>query len=182
MDNAVPSSQQRPTQQPAAQPTPPQVSLDDKPIMAQPQVGTPNKEFAPLVSGSPSEQGAQPEDADGERVARQETLIGTKVAPQKEVELPKELQEAGVEQGVDIEEEIPIVVQKAGMRNTDADSAVPAASQITIKLPINYAHATQLDKRSKIKESIKWLARAIKRQWERMSFFEKHKGDKLEEV
>jgi hypothetical protein len=90
------------------------------------------------------------------------------VSPVKEVPISQELKEAGVEQGADTEQEIPTVVQRAGMRVTSTDSAIPVAHLPTVKLPINYAHAKQLDKRSKIKESIKWLARVIMRQWEKM--------------
>lgn len=137
-------------------------------------------------SAAPSEQGGQVEDPDDDedeiKVARQEVMHGTKVSPVKEVPVSQELKEFGVEQGADTEEEIPVIVQHAGVRASSTDASIPVSATGSIKLPISYAHAAQLDKRSKIKESIKWLARFIKRQWERVQFFEKHKGEKLEEI
>src|SRR4051812_28028588 len=187
MDNTVPSSQQRPTQQPVAQPVIPQASSDagtDKPEDNKEQPGnySPNKEFAPTASMSPGEQGGQPEADDDEdeiKVARQEVVTGMKVAPVQEVPMSQELKELGIEQGTDTEKDVPVIVQRAGVRVTSTDSAVPMSVTPSVKLPISYAHAVQLDKRSKIKESIKWLARFIKRQWERVRVTEKEQPTTL---
>ncbi len=183
MDN----TQQRPIQQPTQHVALPVTDMPSEDIVKkpeeQPQISGPNKELGPM-SASPSESGGQSEsdDEDEIKVARQEVMLGQKVTPAKEVPISKELQEAGVEQGSDTEQEIPVVVQRAGMRATSADSAIPVSATASIKLPISYAHAKELDKHAKIKESIKWLARFIKRQWERVQFVEKHKEQKLEEL
>jgi hypothetical protein len=196
MDNTLPSSQQRPTQPPSAQqavPAPTQSAAatvsDAKPEEKKADTanyGAPNKEFGPVSSGGvPSESGGQVEDPDDEdeiKVARQEIIHGTKVSPVKEVPVSQELKEFGIEQGADIEQEVPVIVQHAGVRATSTDSAIPFSAVTTVKLPITYEHAVQLDKGSKIKESIKWLARFIKRQWERVRFLEKHSGEKTEEL
>lgn len=175
MDNTVPTAGQRPVQQPAAQPTEPQVSASsdvpklDLDIKNQ-QISSPNKEFGPMrTSSSPSEQGGQVNDDEEEvKVSGQEVMHGTKVSPGKEVPVSQELKEAGVEQGADTEKEIPLIVQQAGMRATSSDDLIPISAIPTAKMPITYAHAVQLDKHTKIKESIKWLARFIKRQWEKV--------------
>jgi hypothetical protein len=197
MDNTLPSSQQRPTQQPIAHPAAPvatqpaAVVSDDKPEEKQADTlnyGSPNKEFGPAAASgmAMSESSGQVKDPDDDedeiKVARQEVMHGTKVSPVKEVPVSQELKEFGVEQGEDIEPEVPVIVQHAGVRATSTDSAIPVSAVGTIKLPITYEHAVQLDKRSKIKESIKWLARFIKRQWERVRFIEKHPGEPLDQI
>jgi hypothetical protein len=179
MDNTIPSSQQRPTQQPVAQPGIPQTATDKiEDTKQQPANYTPNKEFAPMSSMSPREQGGQPEEDDEEdeiKVARQEVVTGMKVGPAHEVPVSQELKEFGIEQGADTEKDVPVIVQRAGVRFTSTDSAVPMSVTPSVKLPISYAHAVQLDKQSKIKESIKWLARFIKRQWEKVRVTEGEK-------
>lgn len=193
MDSTLPSSQQRPQQQPVSQGS---LSNSDTPVVKQTdeekkkeefqQVSAPNREFGPMSSSaSPSESGGQVENDDDEdeiKVARQEVMLGQKVSPVKEVPISQELKEAGVEQGADTEKEIPVVVQRAGMRASNADSAIPVSASPSVKLPISYTHAMQLDKRSKIKESIKWLARFIKRQWERVQAMEKNQDKKVEQL
>jgi hypothetical protein len=149
------------------------------------QLSTANKELGPMsASASPSEMGAQAQsdDEDEIKVARQEVILGQKVSPVKEVPVSQELQEIGVEQGADTEQVIPMVVQQAGMRATGADSAIPVSVAASIKLPITDGHAQQLDKVSKIKESIKWLARVIVRQWARVRLMETDKSQKVEEL
>ena len=159
-------------QQPASQPMQPQKAATEvvKQQPAQP-ISVPNKELGPMTGASVSEQGVVVEQGDDEeeiKVSAQEMMLGTRVSPGKEVPVSEELKEAGVEQGADTDKEISMVVQRAGMRVTSSDSLVPESAIPTVKLPINYAHALQLDKRSKIKDSIKWFARYIKRQWEKM--------------
>lgn len=197
MDTSIPSSQQRPTQQPAA-PDEPRSQLVSQPAVSDtkqvsdaddtkqqvPANYAPNKEFAQVASVSPSEMGAQePEDDDEDedkvKVARQEVMISTKVAPVQEVPLSQELKELGVEQGADTPKEVPVVVQRAGMRVNHVDAAIPVSASGAVKIPITYEHAAQLDKRSKIKESIKWLARFIMRQWEKVRYMEKQKGEEV---
>lgn len=189
MDNTVQAGGQRSLQQPASQPTQPHIitvtPIDtpdaeadaDKKTKQEEQISSPGKEFGPVMSASPSETGQVEADDDEDeiKVARQEVMLGTKVAPIKEVQIPKELQEVGVEQGADAEKEIPVVVQRAGMRVTAPDAISPIFQPTPAKLPINYAHALELDKRSQWKESIKWLARMIKREWEKMQFAEDNK-------
>lgn len=191
MDNTVQAGGQRSLQKPASQPIEPHIitvtpidtpdSGNDKTNKPQEQqISSPGKEFGPVMSVSPSETGhvEADDDEDEIKVARQEIMLGTKVAPVKEVQLSKELQEVGVEQGADVEKEIPVVVQRAGMRVTAPDAISPAFLPTPTKLPINYAHALQLDKQSNWKESIKWLARIIKREWEKMQAIDDNKPKK----
>lgn len=85
------------------------------------------------------------------------------------VEVPQELKEAGVEQGMDAKQDRPEEQQQVHV--TLPKVSAPSMDLPVVEaqpLPMDYQQAIVTQKSSKIRDSVKWLATLIKYQWEKL--------------
>lgn len=84
-----------------------------------------------------------------------------------EVELSKELLDHGIEEGVDTSKPRIEIIQHAGILDRSETAEEPFGSSERVKLPFSYTMSEQVEKRAKIRDSVKWLALEVIKQWAR---------------
>jgi hypothetical protein len=85
----------------------------------------------------------------------------------REVELSKDLLDHGVEEGVDTSKPKIEIIQHAGILERSETNAEPFGSSERVKLPFSYTLGEQVEKQAKIRDSVKWLAKEVIKQWSR---------------
>lgn len=150
MDNT--QNQQQPPQQPAAQP--------QQPVAVTPAIISPvNREHGPVSTATTSVE--QPElDIINEEVLR---------SSHPEVKVPQELEHI-VEKGEDASlDEADKRLEELGVQLSSDSTSSSLNSPANIQLPMTYDQALVKQKRSKVKDSIAWLAALIMYQWKKIN-------------
>ena len=167
--------------QPVTRPVEPPPTGSRGPERGPVQSGTPPREAAPIDEADAVQPAASDDSSDVIDDPNAATKAAEAQAPAEaqpeqaievqeshpQVEVPEELKEAGVEAGPDSQkDQLPEEKQEIDTQESAFQASPDPKQALGEALPMDYVHAVQLKKTSKIRDSAKWLANVIKRQWE----------------
>lgn len=143
--------------------------------------GLPPREVAPVdetesVATVSDDQAVVPDEATDADNKQQEAADVKMQESHPQVEVSKELQEAGVEKGEDADRD-KLPEEQIAKADDAAKQPDTQASASGVPLPMTAQQAEEVKKKSKIRDSIKWLAELILYHWKKLQV----KGDKVKE-
>lgn len=154
------------------QPVPQQPISGGNPEQAPVTKGLPTREAAPVdeteVTATVSDdQAVVPDEAADADIKQQEAADVKLQESHPQVEVAKELQEAGVEKGEDAERD-KLPEEQIAKPDDAAQQPDTQAAASGVTLPMSLQQAEDTKKKSKIRDSLKWLAELIIYEWRQL--------------